>query len=266
MGLRELGIAAEHNLSSLTIPKRLLKGKKGDGKFTASSYVISVSIVIYAHTLDLPPISAKPTEPPPPFPPPPPFIPLDSTKVENQIGLLKPYYQSRISSLSTTTFIPPLPGPVPLPLGYPASATPYGLPPHGAPPEPQPLAVITLPDDLPALAQTKMGPLGQILKAGPAAGSSKKKGKSAHANANGNGATATNGMMKTEGGEAVVNGTPPSEAAAVPVPKKKKGVLGVGSGNGRKKKFGPDGQPLAGDGAGGHGGTPMVLPAVTASA
>ncbi|KAF4563057.1 Transcriptional activator spt7 [Pleurotus pulmonarius] len=248
LGLRELGIAAEHNLSSLTIPKRLLKGKKGDGKSNASS--------------------AKPTEPPPPFPPPPPFIPLDSTKVESQIGLLKPYYQSRISSLSTTTFIPPLPGPVPLPLGYPASATPYGLPPLGAPPEPQPLAVITLPDDLPALAQTKMGPLGQILKAGPAAGSSKKKGKSANANANANNVVAANGMMKIEGEEALVNGTPPGEiaAAAAPAPKKKKGVLGVGSGNGRKKKFGPDGQPLGGDGAGGQGGAPMPLPAVTASA
>lgn len=267
LGLRELGIAAEHNLSSLTIPKRLLKGKKGDGKSNASSYVLSVLAVAYAHALNFRRISAKPTEPPPPFPPPPPFVPLDSTKVENQIGLLKPYYQSRISSLSTTTFIPPLPGPVPLPLGYPASATPYGLPPHGAPPEPQPPAVITLPDDLPALAQTKMGPLGQILKAGPAAGSSKKKGKSANANANANNVLAANGMMKIEGEEALINGTPPSEtAAAAPAPKKKKGVLGVGSGNGRKKKFGPDGQPLGGDGAGGQGGAPLPLPAVMASA
>lgn len=109
-----------------------------------------------------------------------------------------------------------------------------------------------------------MGPLGQILKAGPAAGSSKKKGKSANANAN-NAANAIS-VMKTEGEDAIINGTPPSEAATAAAPKKKKGVLGVGSGNGRKKKFGPDGQPLAGDGAGGQGGTPMPLPAVTASA
>jgi transcriptional activator SPT7 len=35
LGLRELGIAAEFGMSNLTIPKRLLKGKKGQNKPTA---------------------------------------------------------------------------------------------------------------------------------------------------------------------------------------------------------------------------------------
>ena len=38
LGLRELGIAAEFGMSSLSIPKRLLKGKKGKG--VAAAYVL----------------------------------------------------------------------------------------------------------------------------------------------------------------------------------------------------------------------------------
>ncbi|KAF8873938.1 hypothetical protein BD779DRAFT_1568335 [Infundibulicybe gibba] len=54
LGLRELGIAAEFGMSSLSIPKKLLKGKKGRTSFRLQR-------------------AAKPTEPPPPFPPPPPL-------------------------------------------------------------------------------------------------------------------------------------------------------------------------------------------------
>jgi hypothetical protein len=40
LGLRELGIADEYGLSSLTIPKRLLSGKsKGESKLSSSTYV-----------------------------------------------------------------------------------------------------------------------------------------------------------------------------------------------------------------------------------
>lgn len=39
LGLRELGIAAEFGMSSLSIPKRLLKGKKGKG--VVAAYVLS---------------------------------------------------------------------------------------------------------------------------------------------------------------------------------------------------------------------------------
>ena len=41
LGLRELGIAAEFGLSSLSIPKRLLKGKKTGAKDGPAVYVIS---------------------------------------------------------------------------------------------------------------------------------------------------------------------------------------------------------------------------------
>jgi transcriptional activator SPT7 len=40
LGLRELGIAAEFGMSNLTIPKRLLKGKKGQNKPTACVFFI----------------------------------------------------------------------------------------------------------------------------------------------------------------------------------------------------------------------------------
>ena len=42
-GLKELGIADEFGLSSLTIPKRLLKGKKGGIKEDPSAYALSLS-------------------------------------------------------------------------------------------------------------------------------------------------------------------------------------------------------------------------------
>jgi hypothetical protein len=39
-GLRELGIADEYGLSSLSVPKRLLKGKgKGESKLSSSAWV-----------------------------------------------------------------------------------------------------------------------------------------------------------------------------------------------------------------------------------
>ncbi|RPD57818.1 hypothetical protein L226DRAFT_575970 [Lentinus tigrinus ALCF2SS1-7] len=183
-GLKELGIADEFGLSSLTVPKRLLKGKAKGG-------------------IKEDPEAAKPKEPPPPFPPPPPFIPLDSTTVDNQIGLLKPFYQTRISEISTSLLAPPAAGlpptsglPPPLPgvtsLGVlppipslppvPTNPTAAGhalMPPGASVPAPAPElpSVIVLPDDAPSPSHAKIGPLGTVNKATPAANAAKKKSK-----------------------------------------------------------------------------------------
>ncbi|KAI0941499.1 hypothetical protein AcW1_003374 [Taiwanofungus camphoratus] len=160
LGLRELGIAAEFGLSSLTIPKKLLKGKgKGNLKEGQST--------------------AKPTEPPPPFPPPPPFVPLDSKTVDDQIGLLKPYYQQRLASVSSSIIpsstnlnsspshvpnLPPTPG-----ASYTQAAVTAAFEPNSPP--------LILPDDAPTPSHTKIGPLGQIMKGAPSATAAKKKSK-----------------------------------------------------------------------------------------
>ncbi|RDX48606.1 hypothetical protein OH76DRAFT_1556909 [Lentinus brumalis] len=178
-GLKELGIADEFGLSSLTVPKRLLKGK-GKGGIKED------------------PAAAKPTEPPPPFPPPPPFIPLDSDAVDNQIGLLKPFYQARISEISASLLAPP-PAGLPTTKAEPGFPLPPGVTPSGAippasflPPTPANLApapmpfgapapelpsVIILPDDAPSPSHAKIGPLGTVNKVTPAANASKKKSK-----------------------------------------------------------------------------------------
>ncbi|TFK33829.1 hypothetical protein BDQ12DRAFT_727456 [Crucibulum laeve] len=266
LGLRELGIAAEFGLSNLSIPKKLLKGKKGQNK----------------------PIATKPTEPPPPYPPPPPFIPLNSTKIDDQIGLLKTYYQSRFSALSAANAaapppppLPPLPGPsftMPRPPNLPGPSMPYGMhpPPLQGPSipngilqtpapipaasstvhPPPPPAILTLPDDTPHLPQTKMGPLGQIVR-GVNVGATKKKAK-------------VDAPPPTSSTAAVVITPAPSTSGEAASPKKKKGNTGVGTGNGRKKKpgdgqggneFGPPGQVNEQ----GQGGSPFP-PVVTATA
>ncbi|KAF9465226.1 hypothetical protein BDZ94DRAFT_1254846 [Collybia nuda] len=201
LGLRELGIAAEFGMSSLSIPKKLLKGKKGQNKFSSAT--------------------AKPLEPPPPYPPPPPFIPLKSSKVEDQIGLLKPFYQSRVANINSLAAAPyrfSLPGPSMN--FYPQASAPlYSVVPY--PPtvqEVKPPPDVIILDDQPNPAQMKMGPLGQILKGGASGGGSKKK----------KAAVAAGGGMGTD---------------VTTAPKKKKGMTGVGTGNGRKKKL-PDTQPL----------------------
>ncbi|KAF7783329.1 hypothetical protein Agabi119p4_2705 [Agaricus bisporus var. burnettii] len=214
LGLRELGIAQEYGMSSLSVPKKLLRSKKNQHK----------------------PAAAKPNEPPPPYPPPPPFIPLTSSKLDDQIGLLKPYYQSRFASLAASVVAPPPPPPLPGPslpgptLPGPVIGAPPALP---GPSIPQPsipasssvtsasliglpssnsilvpgsstittastsdvsqlpqsqsqqlqqpqsidlasLPPLTLVEDLPTAVQVKMGPLGQITKGGGTGGGKKK--------------------------------------------------------------------------------------------
>jgi transcriptional activator SPT7 len=146
LGLRELGIAAEFGMSSLSIPKKLLKGKsKGENKLSSAA--------------------AQPKEPPPPYPPPPPFVPLNPKNVNHQIGLLKPYYQERLSILSST--VPP----VSALSAFPMSAI---VPTHAYSNDRPP---VMLQDDPPNPSQVKIGPLSQIVRGGPSGGASKKKTK-----------------------------------------------------------------------------------------
>ncbi|KXN87079.1 Transcriptional activator spt7 [Leucoagaricus sp. SymC.cos] len=234
LGLRELGIAAEFGMSSLSIPKKLLKSKKNQLKTGQAA--------------------SKPDEPPPPYPPPSPFVPLKSDKIDDQIGLLKGYYTGRFTTLAAAAIpkpAPPLPGP-------------YGIAPLSGPSLPGPsqqqqqqpidlasLPVLTLPDDQPTAVHAKMGPLGQIVKGGGAS-TGKKKSKAA-ASSGGAGATASAAPATTSG---PANGTTGGN------------VSGVGTGNGRKKK-GPDGSS-GGTQQGSSGGqgqrSPSYPPVVVASA
>ncbi|KAJ7454601.1 hypothetical protein B0H11DRAFT_261161 [Mycena galericulata] len=85
LGLRELGIAAEFGMSSLSIPKRLLRGKRrGAGAAGGAG-------------------NAAPAPPPLPYPLPPPFVPLTAAKVDTQIGLLRPYYVGRFTALAAAS-------------------------------------------------------------------------------------------------------------------------------------------------------------------
>ncbi|KAF9443889.1 hypothetical protein P691DRAFT_808180 [Macrolepiota fuliginosa MF-IS2] len=242
LGLRELGIAQEFGMSSLSIPKKLLKSKKNQLK----------------------PAAAKPSEPPPPYPPPPPFVLLSSSKLDDQIGLLKPFYASRFTTIAATAAPPPPPAPIPLPgpslpgpsIG--AAATLPGPtltmpslpgptlpqpPPPPQPPAPAPVAntglpsansimvprasqpgqppqqqqpqsidlaslpALNLPDDAPSAVQAKMGPLGQITKGGGASGAGKKKSKGAASGGSGAGSgSGAGGAAAAGAGGSIANG------------------------------------------------------------
>jgi transcriptional activator SPT7 len=97
--LRELGIAAELGLSSLTIPKRLLKGKK-NAKGSSAAYGVFFSPAIRCSNALFYP-SAKSVEPPPPYPPPSPFVQLTVESVKSQIGLLRVYFEHRLTGLDS---------------------------------------------------------------------------------------------------------------------------------------------------------------------
>lgn len=181
LGLRELGIAAELGLSSLSVPRKLLKGKRD-----ATGGV-----------------KAKPAEVLLPYPPPPPFLPVTSKNVEDQIGLLRPYYHQRLSSLAVTTPVPgempitsllgvlPLPPPppppslpslhLPLPGGVTGPAISTSVSQVKTDPstsqQPLPHPSTTLPDDPPNPAQTRVGPTGHVTKPSLATSTVKKKAK-----------------------------------------------------------------------------------------
>ncbi|KAF8514635.1 hypothetical protein BU17DRAFT_94325 [Hysterangium stoloniferum] len=155
LGLRELGIEAEFGLKSLSIPKRLWNGKSGVEDRTA-------------------PDRAHAGEPPPPFPHPPAFIPLDHSKVDAQIGLLKGFYQERFTALSAST----RPS-----LDVPATtifAARQSTPDKSSSMHPSSLQTSShhiLPDDPPPTTRSKLGPLGQIIVSNPSSSANKKKGK-----------------------------------------------------------------------------------------
>jgi transcriptional activator SPT7 len=190
--------------------------------------------------------SAKPTEPPPPYPPPPPFVPITSKNVEDQIGLLRAYYQERLATLA-----PSVSAPQPI-LGMPLIPAPFGVPSLG----PTNVAgaasgptLLTLLDDSPPTSQTKLGPIGQVVKSGQSTGAVKKKAK------------ATGPPPKAMGGGAMLPLPPglltlkPEDVPMEPLPTPfeadvmrdghgdglrrvgtAKGVLSGGNGNGAKKK------------------------------
>lgn len=110
----------------------------------------------------------QPKEPPLAYPLPPPFIPLDSKNVEHQIGLLKPYYQERLSMLSIAAPIAPALPPFSVSNSSTASSDQASAP-NTTPP-------VVLPDDVPDAVHVKIGPLAQITR-GPPGGASKKKAK-----------------------------------------------------------------------------------------
>ena len=124
-------------------------------------------------------ISDKPKEPPPPYPPPPPFVPLDSTKLDDQIGLLRPFYTQKANVIAAANA--PIAPPVIPQLAPPPSSLnlPWQVQTVPQRPPPVPTGPIVIPDDAPNVSRTKIGPLGQILKpsASALAASTKKKGK-----------------------------------------------------------------------------------------
>lgn len=192
-------------------------------------------------------ISAKSAEPPLPYPPPPPFVPLTVADVDDQIGLLKPFYHSRIALLVASSAPPPvavqptpLSGPVmdggikpsaPSPMLPPGNQSTNQNPPPANPQAPAPPPPdLVLPDDTSNPSRLKMGPIGQIMKSGGTSGGTKKKGKVVVEG----GTNVVAGGGGGGGGGPVVavgmSGTRMSDSGGL-----KKVATGVGTGNGRKK-------------------------------
>ncbi|KAG8797902.1 Transcriptional activator spt7 [Serendipita sp. 398] len=85
-GFRAMGLEMELGLKSLGVPKRLLRPK---AKTETNNDGITREVERY--------------------PVPPPFIPLETKRIGDQIGLLRPYYQHRINLLIPPPPPPPLP-------------------------------------------------------------------------------------------------------------------------------------------------------------
>jgi len=116
MGLKDSGIAAEFGLVSLTVPRRLWKPKK---VAAAKQRSVRTSCLRFALTLA---VSVDETEAVR-YPPPSPFIPLQTKGIDKHIGLLRHYYQDRITKLALPAKMP-TPPPPPPPIQEPAPPTP----------------------------------------------------------------------------------------------------------------------------------------------
>ena len=116
--------------------------------------------------------SAHAKEPPLPYPLPAVFIPLESSKVDSQIGLLKNFYVDRFKALAPPAHPPPLGAPP-----EPSAVVTHASSSSGAPITHSIPSNLILPDDPPNPARMKLAPLGAVIATNPAASSSKKKGK-----------------------------------------------------------------------------------------
>src|SRR5258706_5197146 len=115
MGLKDSGIAAEFGLVSLTVPRRLWKPKK-----VAAAKQRSVHV--YWLVVALTPASSVDAAEEVRYPPPSPFIPVQTKGINKHIGLLRHYYQDRITKLALPAKVPtPPPPPV---IQEPAPPTP----------------------------------------------------------------------------------------------------------------------------------------------
>lgn len=216
--------------------------------------VSSFSLSLDSMRLRLHPfISAKPSEPPLPYPPPSPFVPLRAGDIDDQIGLLKPYYNNRITLLVAASAppIPVAPAPLPGPALGPSLVSldpsvppppPPTIPPGNQlasppnPPAPVPSDLI-LPDDAPNPIQLKMGPVGQIVKSSGTGGGTKKKGKAVVEGGVAGGSVITGSGPSVLPVAVGMSGTRLADPGAQK--KKKSGATGVGTGNGRKKNAPP---------------------------
>ena len=170
-------------------------------------------------------------EPPPPYPPPPPFVPITSKNVEDQIGLLKPYFQERLAGLAPSSAPPPV-------LGMPLIPPPPGV----AVPTTEPMDIsaspmlLTLPDDPPPASQTKLGPIGQIMKSGPSTGAVKKKAKAPPKDAGGGPIPIPTGLLTLRPEDVPMEPIFNAEILGDGGQRDVKGPMVGGSGNSGKKK------------------------------
>ncbi|OBZ69870.1 hypothetical protein A0H81_10152, partial [Grifola frondosa] len=161
LGLRELGIASEFGLSSLTIPKKLLKGKNKEGLKEGPSMYCQA----FGTACTIPTTTSLHT----------PRLEDDRRPDRSAQAILpatyiRAFYVDRSTTGCQCTRCN-------LPARHPTRACPPPFHPPSAPATDPDAPPLVLPDDPPPVSHAKVGPLGQILKTSPTAGVSKKKNK-----------------------------------------------------------------------------------------
>jgi transcriptional activator SPT7 len=132
-----MGLEAELGLTSLSVPKKLLRGRRdnaANARYIYSLYHPSYPTYLFG--------SSTNREPPLPYPPPTPFIPIHTANLDSHIGLLHPFYASKA-----------------------------GAP----PPDGGPIGAVLAEDPINSL-KVKTGPLGQIVAVAAGAGKKKGGG------------------------------------------------------------------------------------------